>query len=403
MRNNKGVSLITLLVTVIVMIIIVSIISYNGVNMVNDARAKDAEDKLRVICSSILKDDTFLNFSGDTEVVLNEADFDYMDLRRFYDEDYIVKVVKDELDVESTKTITYTLTMTNTETLDEYTYTFDYNIHADKYNYDINFNEAKGVNRPIIVEGMTALMPDGVTAVEDIYSDNWYNYEKGLASFAKMKYQDKLYVWIPRFAYDIQNFYEGRRQKDIPTSAINVVFLRETSSYMQNDEVIEGEYKVHPAFIKDGVQYSGIWIEQTAYAVSSLPSSPLYEEFEGGSLHMMTNMECGAAIYLMSALDAMDEIELKDDEYVAASASGLGVFSSSNGFVTAYTLNASGDIELGGTYGDAFYETPWDRAIENYPTEANRYVIRKFTSGLYDFTNSDGTDSAAYRGVITIK
>ena len=92
MKNNRGVSLITLLVTVIVIIIIVSITAFNGVNMIDDTRAKDAEDKLRIICTAILKDDDFLDFSGDEEITLNEADFDYMDLLKYYNEDHIVRV-----------------------------------------------------------------------------------------------------------------------------------------------------------------------------------------------------------------------------------------------------------------------------------------------------------------------
>ena len=40
MKNNKGISLITLLVTVIVIIIIASISVYNGANVVRDARKK---------------------------------------------------------------------------------------------------------------------------------------------------------------------------------------------------------------------------------------------------------------------------------------------------------------------------------------------------------------------------
>lgn len=403
MKNNKGISLITLLVTIIVIIIIVSIVAFNGVNMIDDAKNKDAEDKLRIICSAILKDDDFLKFSGDEEVVLNESDFDYMDLMKYYNEDHIVRIKKIEKQVDTTKNIEYTLFLTDTENSKEYSYTFDYSLHKDKYNYDISFDDSKGVNRPIVVEGMTAIMPDGVTEVEDIFTSNWYSYEKGFAKFAKVKYEDEIYVWIPRFAYDIQNFYEGRKQNDIPASAINITFLRETSSYMKNDEVLEGEYKVHPAFTKDNKQYSGIWIKQEYLAKSSLPSSPLYEEFDDGNVHMMTNMECGAAIYLMGALNAMSEISFEDDEYVAASVDGLGAFSSSNGYVTAYTLNESGDINLGGIYGDAFYETPWNRLEQDYPTETNRYVVRKFTDSLYSFTNSDGTDRAAYRGVITIK
>ena len=116
---------------------------------------------------------------------------------------------------------------------------------------------------------------------------------------------------------------------------------------------------------------------------------------------MMTNMECGASIYLMYALEAIDEIEVMNDEYVAACANGIGGFDAN--FVTVYTLNASGDIELAASYGDSFRETPWERIIEDYPTNDQKYVIRKFGSSLFDFTNSKGDDDVISRGVIVIK
>ena len=160
MKKDKGFSLITLIITVIVIIIIVSIGTYNGINLVNETKRKDAEDRLRIICSAILKDDTFLNSSGETQ--LSRADFDYMDLLNYYDEENVVTVEKEvidkknELDVVIMKTIKYELVMTNLKSGNSYSYPFDYSVHTDKYNYDVSFNEEKGVNRPVIVNGMTA-------------------------------------------------------------------------------------------------------------------------------------------------------------------------------------------------------------------------------------------------------
>lgn len=405
MKNNKGISLITLLITVIVMIIIVSMVTYNGINLINDAKQKDAQDRLKVICSAILKDDTFLEFSGDNEITLDKSDFDYMDILKYYDDEEEIKITKNITYENGVRNISYTLLLKDIDSQEEYSYTFDYNLQADKYNYNVSFNEAKGVNRPILLSGMTALMPDGVTEVLDIYTDDWYDYSEGMASFAKMKYQDKIYVWIPRFAYDIQNFYEGREATKVPNTAIGIVFLRENTSYMPNDEVMQGDYKVHPAFTKDGVEYSGIWVEYSPTAPKGeMPSLPLYDSTNSEcNLHMMTNIECGAALYLMYALNDTDEIIFESDEYVAACIDGVGVFNRSNGFVTAYTSDESGDIILNGIYGDAFLETPWDRVLDDYPTAGKKYVIRKFDSSLFDFTNSNGTDEATYRGVITIK
>ena len=166
MKNNKGISLITLLVTVIVIIIIASISVYNGANVVRDARKKDAEDRLRTICSAIFKDDSFLNFNDDDLAELTEDDFDYMDLLKYYDTDYDVTVKKIESGDEDKKEIIYELTMKKKDSDTQYEYSANYTVSKEKYNYNVNFDEENGVNRPILVSGMTAIKEDG-TVVED--------------------------------------------------------------------------------------------------------------------------------------------------------------------------------------------------------------------------------------------
>lgn len=407
MKNNKGISLIALLVTIIVIIIMSSITIYNGSNMIKDARKKSAEDRLKTMCSAILKDDSFLNFSGDNEVVLSEADFDYMDLLKYYDTDYTFLVKKEENILENQKQVKYFLEMQkNSDATEKYTYSFNYVLSNEKYNYTISFDEENGVNRPLVIDGMIAIKSGEGTeaiAVNDIYKEKWYSYKKATSNFAKVKYKDKIYVWIPRFAYSIQKFYEGREMSEVPSSAISIVFLRENSNYMTNDEVIPGEYKVHPAFSKDDVEYSGIWVEKDAVDIMTSINSPLQENEAEYNLHLMTNMECGAAIYLAYAFDSENQIDFDKTEYMAACLSnGIGKFSSSNGFVTVYTAE-NGTLNANGIYGDALIETPWNRYVCDNPTEEKPFIIRKFASGLFDYTNSDGTDTAYSRGVITIK
>ena len=70
-------------------------------------------------------------------------------------------------------------------------------------------------------------------------------------------------------------------------------------------------------------------------------------------------------------------------------------------YATLPRLSGSGRLGVkSDTNGGALYETPWDRFVENYPTDSKPYIIRNFLSGLYDYTNSDGTDVEAYRGVL---
>lgn len=401
MKNNKGISLITLLVTVIVIIIIASISVYNGANVVRDARKKDAEDRLRTICSAIFKDDSFLNFNDDDLAELTEDDFDYMDLLKYYDTDYDVTVKKIESGDEDKKEIIYELTMKKKDSDTQYEYSANYTVSKEKYNYNVNFDEENGVNRPILVSGMTAIKEDG-TVVEDLYNETWYSYKRTTPSFAKMKTDDgTVYVWIPRFAYSIQSFYKERQSKEVPSTAISIVFLRGTSSYMVNDEVMPETYAVHPAFSKDGNEYSGIWVEKDVYTKLTTLSS-VYEEKDSYDAHMMTNDEFGASIYLMYALEAMDEITFEKDEYVAASLIDyIAKFSNSNGFVTTYELDENGVTKE--RIGDAMWETPWDRVLATYPTEDKPYIMRKFGSGKFDFEAVDGNEEAYCRRAIAVK
>ena len=401
MKNNKGISLITLLVTVIVIIIIASISVYNGANVVRDARKKDAEDRLRTICSAIFKDDSFLNFNDDDLGELTEDDFDYMDLLKYYDTDYDVTVKKIESGDEDKKEIIYELTMKKKDSDTQYEYSANYTVSKEKYNYNVNFDEENGVNRPILVSGMTAIKEDG-TVVEDLYNETWYSYKRTTPSFAKMKTDDgTVYVWIPRFAYSIQSFYKERQSKEVPSTAISIVFLRGTSSYMVNDEVMPETYAVHPAFSKDGNEYSGIWVEKDVYTKLTTLSS-VYEEKDSYDAHMMTNDEFGASIYLMYALEAMDEITFEKDEYVAASLiDDIAKFSNSNGFVTTYELDENGVTKE--RIGDAMWETPWDRVLATYPTEDKPYIMRKSGSGKFAFEAVDGNEEAYCRRAIAVK
>lgn len=403
MKNNKGISLMTLLVTVIVIIIISSISVYNGINLLKDARQKDAEDRLKAICSAILKDDSFLEFNGGNTVELTEDHFDYMDLTKYYDNDFAVIVQKIESGDVNHKVMIYDLVMKEKDSSTQYEYSIEYTMNIEKYNYTPDFDTTNGVNRPIVVEGMTAITFDG-NPVEDIYKDNWYSYNENSLSFARVKTEDgKIFVWIPRFAYGIQNFYNGRVAKEVPNTAISIAFLRGTTNYMSNDEIIPANYKIHPAFSNGSIQYSGIWVEEVPTSGMSILSA-YFEDFGEYEAHMMTNEECGAALYLMYALDDMSEVIFEDAEYVAACIeSAAGKFSISQGFYSEYELGEDGKADISKKFGDALFETPWGRVLEDAPTAARPYLIRRFDSSLFDFTNSTGTEVANFRRVISIK
>ncbi|MBQ7303814.1 MAG: class I tRNA ligase family protein, partial [Alphaproteobacteria bacterium] len=69
----------------------------------------------------------------------------------------------------------------------------------------------------------------------------------------------------------------------------------------------------------DVLKYSGIWVEENARNEKiDLTSTPLYDDSNPEcNLHLMTNMECGAIMYLMHSFENPEEIILEKDEYVA--------------------------------------------------------------------------------------
>lgn len=393
MKNNRGISVLALVITVVVIIIIASITTYTGVNMIADARKKAAEDKLSVIADALRRTDSVLrDISSETE--LEEEDFAALDLRDYYDDNYSVKVSKNVTVNDEKSQETYTLKMYKKADGSEYVKK-DYTVieNFDKKIYTVSFDETKGVNRPMLSSKMTALSMDGSSNVNDVLTDNWYDYTSNTTSFAKMKYNggSSVYVWIPRFAYSIQTYYDGslapnRAFSDVPATAIKIAFLRETSDYMGNNEVLPDEYAVHPAFSSGDEELAGFWISYEslgtassfANAISSA-NNVVANDDSASTSHLMSNSEYGAALYLMYALNDFEEIDFtKNNEYVAAGAEN--------------------------TLGDAMIETNWDRITANYPTTEKPCIVRLMKSSYFDFTNvATSGGNYSYRAVIVNK
>ena len=349
------------------------------------------------ICQAVLKDESFIDFDTNNPYEFSEEDYDYMDLSNYYDKEYPISIEKTSTVLNNREEIQYFLSMTESKTGAEYAsheYTF-YKTDA-KNNYNLEFDTVKNVNRPLIIDGMIAIMPDG-SEVEDIYLDSWYSYTENYSSFAHAEFDGDTYVWIPRYAYKIQDFYNRQKYTDVPSTAISTVFLRSNTDYMFNNEILPDGYLVHPAFSSNGNEYPGIWVQKNLEGTYTSLSSPLYVENEAYNLHMMTNTEFGASAYLMWSLDNSNDISFNQDEYVAASVDTSGVFNDK--YVTIYD---SSNIEYS-VIGDAMGETPWGTTYSDFPDATNKYIIRKFSTGnLFDFTNSTGNNTASYRGVIVV-
>lgn len=428
MKSSRGISVIALVITVIVIVIITSITTYTGINMISDTRKKDATDKLKVICNALRKDDSFLNFDTG-EKILTEQDFINLDLDDYYDEKYPVKLTKSTIETLTDTTRQYSLDMYKGEdrTNPYATESFDIVKSVEKNVYEALFNEIKGVNRPVLTDGMYALTSDGTKQVEDVYEDDWYNYNSTVPSFAKMKYdsdgddsiddEQKTFVWIPRYAYSIQSFYNGlnnvgKSYVNVQPSAMKIIFLSGTTNYMHNDEVIPTGYYVHPAFRNGDTELSGIWVEMETSedsvtlsnaitkASSVVPSSDAAAES-----HLMTNSEYAAALYLMFSMNYFDEINFTlKNEFVAGGLDTSGRLDDLK-YVDLYEIDSSPEAKTGivNKRGDALAETNWNRLTAEYPTTSEPCIVRLLKSGYFDFTSVTESSNYHYRSVIVNK
>lgn len=437
MKNNaRGISVLALVITIIVIVIITSITTYTGINMVSDARKKDATDKLKTICNSIRREDTILGMESG-EVILVEQDYINLDLKDFYDEKHPVYVRKEIVsDLEKIESI-YTLEMHKDETSSEVYVAESFSIvkPLEKGIYNASFDEVKMVNRPILYDGMLPLTADEKSIVEDVYVDNWYNYNSSSPTFAKMRLDsnnngvlddtdDKtVYVWIPRFAYTIQSYYDGYDNPEqsfplVPNVALQITFLREGTRNMPNKEVIPSGYMVHPAFThiinsEEKFELPGFWVavnssESKGSISTAISNSASVVNSISSSLknlmssHLMTNSECSAVLYLLFSTNNLDVIDLFEaDEYVAGgykSATGIKDLE----YVDLYEADASSFTGIKNKRGDGMVETNWGRLEAVYPTSSKPYIVRRLTSGVFDFI-SVASGSYNYRAVIVPK
>ena len=132
---------------------------------------------------------------------------------------------------------------------------------------EIVFDEAKGVNKPQLSEGMIPIKWDSNNNEIETTRDDpeWYDYNNKL--WANVKTEDESYwVWIPRYAYKITSGYHSST-----TGSIDVKFLKGTSDITVDDTTIETngylagtkdtsmQYFTHPAFQND-INELGYWV-----------------------------------------------------------------------------------------------------------------------------------------------
>lgn len=404
MKNNSGITIITLIISIIIIVMVASITIYSGLDTVDSIRTKEAKDTTNAIYLAIIaNEDIIPSGSGDGktlsdfETILNrtlsDKDFELMGLD-YKATDFNVTFDKypsgDDLVVYN-----FTYKGANKKTYNNLIYTmYKGKITMNKV---ASFDIKMGVNRPILFKDSMNPVGYDNSIIENIYTTSWYNYKRNISHLAKMVYDGKEYVWIPRFAYKIQDFYLGKSYGVIPNTAVDVVFLREDTDYMSNNEVLPKNYFIHPAFA-NGVD--GFWISLnaigTSNSISNAVSAAALSESGETFGHLMKNSEYAAAVLLSKYLNN-DEIIFDEAEFVAA------VCDSEIENFDCYSTSEEEVNYVGNANGEALTDTPWDLKIEpTLPNVDNKYIIRDAKSGgAFYYRASDGVETALYRTVIS--
>lgn len=437
LKNKKGISVITLIVTIIVLIIITSITVFTGNNMVSASREKALKDRLNVIYNAVVSHEKELGY-GDTviEKQITPEEYHIMGLSDYADEENFtpVYISKEIHDTDSYKRIYKLKTLKKKDSAEYYemepkVYTLD----IENTNTMIEFDVEKGVNRPQILEGMipldTYIDEDEdirTREVRNIYTEDWYDYSLTTPKWANMELDNEKYVWIPRFAYKVQDFYLNKNYEDVPSSAIGIIFLKRDTNYMANDEILPDGYQVHPAFsTSDGRELAGIWISKYLHEdVDSLAEAvdKSYKMYEGSASiesHLIKNSEYAAMAYLSFASGGNSRdgntlnnsygiCDINSPEFVAACLDGddekFDIYSY-NGTKLTYESNETtkaGDALIATSSGNS-ENSSWYKGTSILPTADKPYVLRRGDQSFFAYEAYNGTrNNTSYRNVVTI-
>ena len=273
-KRRKGISLIVLVITILVMIILagVVVVSLSKNNPIEKAKEANFKTDVSSFASELgvgLSNSLVENSSVKPEEIFANK---FVDMKKYINS--FSKKYENKLVIADGK-LTY----------------IGGNSKEEKWSEECGIEVFRGVNKPVLSEGMIPIKYENNSWV--ICSENdpsWYNYGQKLWANVMLsdgKYKDKnlvgtkvtdadlgsMFVWIPRYAYSIneykvaKNFVEGTTQE-----ITNITFLNSTSNsdmqgnvYLEDysDIVLEGESTpkiVHPAFNFGRKKLKGIWV-----------------------------------------------------------------------------------------------------------------------------------------------
>ena len=290
MKEEKGITLLTLTITIVILLILTFTIGINAPDLLHMRRKSNFENDMNSLKEEIdqyyarydglpiINKYTNISMLSDIKNVNDNENYYVIDLSKIsvnlnYGKDYETVKAKD-ISEEISDVLDLYIINEESHTI-YYPKGIEYN---DKINYTLDtytmIKEEGYVNKPKLLEGMTPIKfteatqtAEGQTITTNEDDENWYNYTSKKWANAKTK-DGSMWVWIPRFAYKITYYTDDTKQtiSNTKTSygSIDVVFLIGTTDnyYDENGSIKTAQrqktssqtinstldYTVHPAF-----------------------------------------------------------------------------------------------------------------------------------------------------------
>ncbi len=152
---------------------------------------------------------------------------------------------------------------------------------------------SKGVNGPVLAQGMTPIKWSGGAWVDTTTSDSsWYNYTTTDKQWANARTADgSMWVWIPRYAYQVASGYHTAT-----AGTINIKFLKGTTNTTSDNTTIfvdsasNTHYVQEPAFtFGTNIELTGFWVAkfEMSGTTASLDSKPNVASLRGNTVGEM--------------------------------------------------------------------------------------------------------------------
>ena len=268
---------------------------------------------------------------------------------------------------------------------------------------------SKGVNRPKLAPGMTAVKWNGTTwdMISNPEEDtSWYSYTTTDKMWANaMTLDGSMWVWIPRFIYKISNGWHSKT-----TGTIEIQFSMVTDDTRGGTvtldigttaEASNNKWTNHPAFKFGDTELTGFWVAKFEASNNSgnvriapgvqswrnitindifikcrnMETSSIYgwgASGDGIDTHMMKNIEWGAIAYL-SKSSYGKETEINNNSSTSYYTGGGSGNAYINNIGQSSTGNINGIYDLNGS-ADEYVADYLDNGHNNLTTYGNNLV-----------------------------